>query len=61
MAAQIQPTLSFIINNAPQEQLTFNEEIELGVRIQAGLRAQRMQRYLELKEKNDLNPEEKDE
>ena len=59
--AQTQSTLSFIINNAPQDQLTFAQELELGTRIQAGLRAQRMKRYLELKDKNIENPDEKEE
>lgn len=59
--AQNQSTLSFIINNAPQDQLTFAQELELGTRIQAGLRAQRMKRYLELKDKNIENPDEKEE
>ena len=45
-----QSTLSFIINNAPQDQLTFDQELALGTRIQAGLKAQRMERYLSLSE-----------
>lgn len=57
--AQNQSTLSFIINNAPQDQLSFADEIELGTRIQAGLRAQRMKRYLELKANEPQNSDEK--
>lgn len=43
-----QSTLSFIINSGPQDQLTFQQELELGKRIQAGLKCQRMDRYAEL-------------
>lgn len=56
--ATTQSTLSFIINNAPQEQLTFDQEMELGTRIQAGLRAQRMKRYIELGAKDNRNSDE---
>lgn len=59
--AQQQSTLSFIINNAPQEQLTFAQELELGTRIQAGLRAQRMNRYLELTDAGCDDSEEQEE
>ena len=44
-----QSTLSFIINSGSQEQLTFNQEIELGTRIQAGLKFERLHRLHELK------------
>lgn len=56
-----QSTLSFIINNAPQNQLTFAEELELGTRIQAGLKAQREKRYLELSQKTELAADEQEE
>lgn len=53
-----QSTLSLMINSAPQDQLTFAQELELGTRIQAGLRAKRMQRYIELQAKEGRNSEE---
>lgn len=59
--ATSQSTLSFIINNAPQEQLTFQQELDLGTRIQAGLRAARINRYLELKSTGVEGSDERDE
>jgi RNA polymerase nonessential primary-like sigma factor len=50
-----------MINSAPQDQLTFDQELELGTRIQAGLRAKRMARYIELQAKQDRNSEEAEE
>lgn len=59
--AVTQSTLSLMINSAPQDQLTFDQELELGTRIQAGLRAKRMARYIELQAKQDRNSEEAEE
>lgn len=58
---QKQSTLSFIINNAPQEQLTFDQELALGTRIQAGLRAQRIERYIQLRDGGTEGSEEAEE
>ena len=57
----MQSTLSLMINSAPQDQLSFDQELELGTRIQAGLRAKRMARYIELNAKQDRNSDEKEE
>lgn len=48
MAAPKQSTLSFIINNGYQEQLSFDEELELGRLVQKGLKFERLNRYAEL-------------
>ena len=57
----VQSTLSWFINSCPQEQLTFDEELALGRRIQAGLRAERMERYLALANDGCADSDEEDE
>lgn len=56
-----QSPLSQLINNCPQTQLTFDEELALGRRIQAGLRAQRMERYLALANNGCTDSDEEEE
>ena len=43
-----QSTLSFIVNSGSQESLTFEQEKQLGLRVQAGLKFERLHRYHDL-------------
>lgn len=61
MANIKQSTLSFIINNAPQDLLSAEDELELGRKIQLALKYDQWDRLQSLKKQENLSTDEKDE